>query len=198
MFTVNIEHLHISLHISDNKFQSLRCKNINDLLYTHHLFHKILKQLCKDSTAPKKKKVKFINIFFGARLSPAAPRRTGILPWLWDSQVLLKNSREKTPGKKYVFNFTEVKLPISRPIPRLTDVIPPDLRPSHGVLSSLISRSPGWRSSLWRFGKHFPCLLRSRTVMLISTGNQRLAPTDSTYVLLCVPSVTGRIMAGLS
>lgn len=30
---------------------------------------------------------------------------------------LIKNSREKTPGKKYVFNFVEVKLPISRPIP---------------------------------------------------------------------------------
>lgn len=115
-----------------------------------HLLHKILKKLRKHRTAKKKE----IHQYFGASLSPAAPRRTGILPRLRDFQVLLK-----IPEKRHLArNISLISARSSRQLAGQSSsnrCNPPDLRPSHGVLSSLISRTPSWRSSLCHCGKYF-------------------------------------------
>lgn len=88
---------------------------INNPPRTRHCLHKILKQVCKRGTARKKKKRNSSILGCYPPPSCTAPYRPP--PPTVGFSGLIKNSRGKTPGMKYVFNFTEVKLPISRPIP---------------------------------------------------------------------------------
>lgn len=99
-------------------------------------------------------KKKYTHQYFGASLSPAAPHRTGILPRLRDYQVLLK-----IPEKRHlVRNMSLISQRSSRQLAgrSLSNWCnPPDLRPSHDVLSALISWTPAWHSSLCHSGKYF-------------------------------------------
>lgn len=99
---------------------------------------------------PKKE----IHQYFGASLSPAALCCTGILTRLWDSQVLLKipEKRHLARNMCLISQRSSRQLAGQSPPNRCN---PPDLRPSHGVLSSLISQTPSWHSTLCHCGKYF-------------------------------------------
>lgn len=97
-----------------------------------------------------------MNQYFGFSVSAAAPRHTGILPRRRDFQVLLK-----IPEKRHLArNMSLISQRSSRQLAGQSPsnwCNPPDLRPSHGVLSSLISRTQvdapvvRWHPRLWFF-----------------------------------------------